>query len=229
MIDLDLQMRRGEFRLDARVQSDAAALALFGPSGSGKTTLLHAIAGLLRPDTGHVRLAGRELFDSQQHINLDARQRRLGLVFQDLRLFPHMDVRHNLCFGARHRGGMNTADLAQAVELLGLSALLNRTPDSLSGGEARRVAIGRALLARPTALLLDEPLSGLHRAARDEVLAHLCRLRSELRVPVIMVSHQVDEVLALASQIALIEDGRIHALIDRAQFDARHSADNAVT
>ncbi len=228
MIDLDLHMQRGEFRLDMSLRSDAPALALFGPSGSGKTTLLHAIAGLLRPDTGHIRLAGRKLFDSRQGINLDARQRRLGLVFQDLRLFPHLDVRHNLCFGARHRGGVAPTDLGRTVELLGLSALLDRAPDSLSGGEARRVAIGRALLAKPAALLLDEPLGGLHRSARDEVLAHLRQLRAELRVPVIMVSHQPDEVLALASQIALIEDGRIQALVDRAQFEAGQSAANAV-
>lgn len=228
MIDLDLQMQRGEFHLDAQLKSDTTSLALFGPSGSGKTSLLLAIAGLLHPDSGHIRVAKRIFFDSRTSINLDARQRQLGVVFQDLRLFAHLDVRANLGFGARHRGGVDPRALAEAVELLGLAPLLQRRPDSLSGGEARRVAIGRALLAKPAALLLDEPLTGLHRAARDEVLSHLHTLKQELRVPLILVSHQPDEVLALADEVALINDGHIRALVDRQDFSTRHSTNNAV-
>lgn len=229
MIDLDLQMRRGDFRLDVQLKSDTKSLALFGPSGSGKTSLLLAIAGLLRPQSGHIHLAERCLFDRNTSIDLSTRQRQLGVVFQDLRLFPHLNVRDNLGFGARHRGAIDPHSFASTTELLGLSGLLARSVDSLSGGEARRVAIGRALLASPAALLLDEPLSGLHRSARDEVLMHLHRLKQDLHVPLILVSHQPDEVLALADEIALIEDGRIRALVDRQDFATRHSPTNAVT
>jgi molybdate transport system ATP-binding protein len=218
MIDVDIALSRGEFRLDATLHADAAALALFGPSGSGKSSLLAAIAGLLRPERGRIVLDGRTLFDDARGINLAPPVRGLGVVFQDSRLFPHLDVRGNLLYGARLRGGVNAAALESTTALLGLGALLHRRVDALSGGETRRVAIGRALLARPAALLLDEPLTGLHREARQDVLAHLARLKRELHVPLLLVSHDAGEVAALADRVALIADGGITAQLDAAEF-----------
>lgn len=222
MIAFDISLRRGDFQLDAALQSDTTALALFGPSGSGKTSVLMALAGLLRPQRGRIALGGRRLFDSANGINLPPRRRKLGVVFQDVRLFPHLSVRANLLYAGASAGWDAT------VAMLGLDALLARKPDSLSGGEARRVAIGRALLAQPAALLLDEPLTGLHRTARDEVLHYLRQLKAELHMPLLLVSHQDDEVLALADTVALIADGRIVEQIDIAEFAARQRSRNAV-
>lgn len=222
MIDIDVRLRRGEFQLDARIRAEVPALALFGPSGCGKSSLLAAVAGLLRPRRGHIVLDGRCLFDAARGIDLDPPARQLGVVFQDARLFPHLDVRGNLLYGARLRGGADPVALAETAALLGLEAHLPRRIDGLSGGEARRVAIGRALLSRPRALLLDEPLTGLHRAARRELLAHLVRLKQELRVPLLLVSHDAEEVAAIADRVALIGDGRIAASLDNAGFRTRH-------
>lgn len=222
MIDIDIALRRGDFQLDAKLQSDTAALALFGPSGSGKTSILMALAGLLRPRRGRIALRGKTLFDSANGIDLPPRKRKLGVVFQDLRLFPHLSVRANLLYAGAAAGFDAT------VAMLGLEALLARKPGSLSGGEGRRVAIGRALLAQPVALLLDEPLAGLHREARDEVLHYLRRLKVELHMPLLLVSHQDDEVLALADAVALIAEGRIVEQIDIAEFAARQRSRNAL-
>ncbi|MDN5923608.1 MAG: ATP-binding cassette domain-containing protein [Xanthomonadales bacterium] len=222
MIDIDIELQRGDFQLDVTLASSTAALALFGPSGSGKTSILMALAGLLRPARGHITLGQQTVFDSARDINLPPRKRGLGVVFQDLRLFPHLSVRDNLLY-ARAAQGFDAT-----VSMLGLGSLLARKPDSLSGGEARRVAMGRALLAQPTALLLDEPLTGLHRAARDEVLHYLRKLKTELQLPLLLVSHQDDEVMALADAVALIADGRIVEQIDIAEFTARHQRRNAL-
>lgn len=230
MIEVDISLSRGDFRLDVALQSGAAALALFGPSGSGKTSILMALAGLLRPDRGRIVLGSRTLFDSSRGTDLPPRKRHLGVVFQDLRLFPHLSVRANLLYarGRRPPARETQADLDAAVAILNLQALLARKPGSLSGGEARRVAIGRALLAHPAALLLDEPLTGLHRGARDEVLHYLRQLKADLNIPLLLVSHQDDEVAALADAVALIADGRILEQIDIAEFAARHSRRNAL-
>lgn len=222
MIDIDIGLRRDDFQLDATLRSNAAALALFGPSGSGKTSILMAISGLLRPQNGRISLRERTLFDSAAGIDLPPRKRKLGMVFQDLRLFPHLNVRANLTYAGSTNG------LDATVAMLGLDALLARKPGSLSGGEARRVAIGRALLAQPAALLLDEPLTGLHRDARDEVLHYLRQLRAELHMPLLLVSHQDDEVLALADAVALIADGRIIEQIEIAEFATRQQSRNAL-
>lgn len=225
MIDIDIALARDGFALEAAIASKARALALFGPSGSGKTTLLHALAGLIAPERGRIALDGHVLFDRAAGIDLAPAARGLGVVFQDLRLFPHLSVRDNLLYGARHAGARSrVAERDAVIALLGLGTLLARRPDSLSGGEARRVAIGRALLAQPVALLLDEPLSGLHREARAEVLQYLAGLKRELRVPTLLVSHQADEVIALAEEVALIEDGRILATLPVAAFRARFAA-----
>ncbi len=218
MIALDLTLRRGEFSLELALETRARALALFGHSGCGKTSTLLAIAGLLTPTRGRIAIDGHVLLDHDRRVNLPPRQRRLGVVFQDARLFPHLSVRENLRYGAPRDA---TADFDDTVQLLGLDGLLKRRPGQLSGGQVRRVAIGRALLRRPRALLLDEPLANLHREAREEVLAHLRGLKRELAVSTILVSHQPDEVTALADEVALIDDGRLAGLCDVAAFRAR--------
>lgn len=212
MMELNVTLQRGEFSLDMALTSKARAMALFGHSGCGKTTTLLAIAGLLRPQRGRISFDDHVLFDNRTGIDLPTAQRKLGVVFQDARLFPHRSVRDNLRYGMpRHAAA---APFDDVVELLGLSALLKRKPGQLSGGQARRVAIGRALLRQPHALLLDEPLANLHREARAEVLEHLHRLKQEFALTTILVSHQFDEVVALADSVALIEDGRLAALED---------------
>lgn len=215
MIELDFALARGEFALQLELRSEARALALFGDSGCGKTSTLHAIAGLLTPARGKIVLDDRVLLDSHAGVDMPVAQRRLGVVFQDVRLFPHLSVRDNLRYGAARA---DAAHFDAAVQLLGLGALLKRKPDQLSGGQARRVAIGRALLSEPTALLLDEPLSNLHREARAEVLEHLRDLKRELALTTILVSHQADEVRALADAVALLDDGRLRAVLPIAEF-----------
>jgi molybdate transport system ATP-binding protein len=225
MIELDFALARGEFSLQLALQSQARALALFGDSGCGKTSTLLAIAGLLRPARGRIVLDDRVLFDSRAGANVPVAQRHLGMVFQDVRLFPHLSVRDNLGYGVpRSRGA---ARLDAAVQLLGLEGLLRRKPGELSGGQARRVAIGRALLSEPAALLLDEPLSNLHREARAEVLEHLRGLKRELALTTILVSHQADEVLALADAVALLDDGRLRAVLTTAEFAEGQGVSNA--
>jgi molybdate transport system ATP-binding protein len=209
MIDLDIRWKSRDFDLQVAFASPARHIALFGPSGSGKTSVLLAIAGLRRPDAGRVRLAGELLFDSAAGVNIAAAQRGLGVVFQDGRLFPHMRVRDNLLYGQHGKPAPDAVGFDAAVELLGLTDLLARWPATLSGGEARRVAIGRALLSRPRALLLDEPLVGLHREARAQLLEYLQRLRDEIALPTLLVSHQPDEVRALAEDVVFLDDGRV--------------------
>jgi molybdate transport system ATP-binding protein len=218
MIELDLALQRGEFSLELSLASPVRALALFGHSGCGKTTTLLAIAGLLRPRRGRIALDGRVLHDSRAGIDLPPSRRDLGVVFQDARLFPHRSVGDNLRYGMPRGSPASTFD--DVVQLLALSALLRRRPGQLSGGQARRVAIGRALLRRPHALLLDEPLANLHREARAEVLEHLGRLKREFSLTTILVSHQFDEVAAFADSVARIEDGRLAALEDIDTFKA---------
>jgi molybdate transport system ATP-binding protein len=209
MIELDIRWRSRDFDLQAAFASPARHLALFGPSGSGKTSVLLAVAGLRRPDAGRIRLGDETLFDSAAGINVAAARRGLGVVFQDGRLFPHLRVRDNLLYGQRSMRAHAAVGFDAAVQLLGLTDLLARWPATLSGGEARRVAIGRALLSHPRALLLDEPLVGLHREARAQLLAYLRRLRDEIALPTLLVSHQIDEVQALAEDVVLLDDGRV--------------------
>jgi molybdate transport system ATP-binding protein len=222
MLELAIGWRTRDFDLDVTIASSARHLALFGPSGSGKTSCLLAIAGLRRPDRGRIAIAGRVLFDAAAGIDVPAAARGLGVVFQDGRLFPHLRVRDNLAYGRRARpGDADAIDVDAVVQLLGLSDLLARWPASLSGGEARRVAIGRALLARPRALLFDEPLVGLHREARAQVLEYLTRLNAELAIPTVLVSHQPEEVTALAQEVVLLDDGVATRQLPVEQFAAR--------
>lgn len=218
MLEVELQIRLRDFDLALMFRTAARSLALFGPSGCGKTTTLLALAGLRQPDAGRIVIDGRVLFDAAARINTAPAARRLGVVFQDGRLFPHLDVRANLVYGRRRDGG---PDFDTVVELLGLGGLLRRATPSLSGGEVRRVAVGRALLSNPVALLLDEPLVGLHREARCQVLAYLVQLQRELRLPTVLVSHQPDEVVALAEDVVRLDDGRVCEQLDAVAFSAR--------
>lgn len=210
-VDVRLRHRQGAFVLDVAFESEASGVtALFGPSGAGKTTIVHAIAGLVRPQEGRIAIDGRVLFDSNRNVDVPVEDRRVGLVFQDARLFPHMRVDDNLRFGWRRaKERMSEADIARIVEMLGLGPLLARTPARLSGGEKSRVALGRALMASPSLLLLDEPLAALDAARKAEILPYLERLRDEARVPIFHVSHSVDEVLRLADRVVLLDRGHV--------------------
>lgn len=209
MLSVDVRKRRDAFDLDLRVDAPAGAVALFGPSGCGKSTLVDMIAGLVRPDRGRICVGDTVFFDSEQRIDEPPERRRVGYVFQDGRLFPHYTVLGNLRYGARRapKGG-RSIDFERVVGLLGLEPLLVRKPARLSGGERQRVAIGRALLSQPRLLLLDEPLASLDAARRDEVLPYLERLRDELSIPMVYVSHQFEEVVRIANHVVLMHGGR---------------------
>lgn len=199
--EMRVQRQLGDASVSADFDAGAGLTALFGPSGAGKTSLLNMAAGLLRPDAGRIVVGGEVLFDSAAGIDLSPQERRAGYVFQDGRLFPHMRVRDNLRYGADRAHGQALMSLADAADFLGIGALLERWPKTLSGGEAQRVAIGRALLSGPRFLLMDEPLAALDRSRREEVLAVIERLRDELRLPILYVSHDRAEVVRLAGLI----------------------------
>lgn len=212
MIDVALARRVGDFRLDVAFANGSGITALFGRSGSGKSMTLGLIAGLARPDRGRVTLDGTVLLDTSARVNVPVHRRRIGLVFQDAQLFPHLSVRQNLRFGrwfaprdARH------VDFDAVVETLGLASLLARRPSRLSGGERQRVAIGRALLAAPRLLLFDEPLASLDRARKLEILPLVERLRDEFAIPIVYVSHAQEEVVRLATKVVVIDKGRVVA------------------
>jgi molybdate transport system ATP-binding protein len=181
---------------------------LFGPSGSGKSTIISAAAGLLRPDECRIVIDGQALADTASDIWLPPERRRMGLVFQDARLFPHMSVATNLRFGLR-RAAPGPVRFDEVVELLGIGALLGRRPHTLSGGERQRVAIGRALLAQPHLLLMDEPLASLDSARKAEIMPYLTRLKTALRLPILYVTHSLDEVAELGDSLVLIDAGRV--------------------
>ena len=212
MLDLDVTRRRPGFTLEAAFAAEGpGVIAVFGRSGSGKTTLLNLIAGLERPDAGHIRLGEDTLTDTAAGIEVAVERRRIGYVFQEPRLFPHLSVAANLRYGeARARGAPRIAGFAEVVALLGLERLLQRQPHRLSGGERQRVALGRALLSQPRLLLLDEPLASLDRTRREEVLPYLEALRDTLAIPMVYVSHQFEEVLRLATYLVVLDGGRVH-------------------
>jgi molybdate transport system ATP-binding protein len=201
------------FSLDAAFTAPSSGVtAIFGPSGCGKTTILAAVAGLLRPQAGRVELGGRVLFDDRERIALPPEKRRCGMVFQEARLFPHLSVETNLRYGLRRAPrGAEGPDFGGVVALLGIGHLLHRRPAGLSGGEKQRVALGRALLSRPELLLMDEPLAALDTARKAEVLPFLARVRDTLRIPVLYVTHALDEVDRLADALVLMEGGRVLA------------------
>jgi molybdate transport system ATP-binding protein len=212
MLSVDIEKRLGEFSLALKFEAVSGATALFGPSGSGKTSAVNMIAGLVTPDHGRIALDDAVLFDSETRINVPAHRRRVGYVFQEGRLFPHLTVAQNLDYG-RWISGLpgDAAERQRIIALLDIGALLGRRPGHLSGGERQRVAFGRALLMKPRLLLLDEPLASLDRARKLEILPYLARLRDEAQVPMIYVSHLAGEIQKLCSQVVRIEDGRVQA------------------
>jgi molybdate transport system ATP-binding protein len=209
MIDVDIEQRLGSFDLKVAFRAEAPIVGLFGRSGSGKTTVVNALAGTSRPRRGRIVVNGETLFDSARAIDLPPNKRRLGYVFQDGLLFPHLDVESNLLYGLRRApAAVRVIDPEHVIQLLGLKALLHRLPDKLSGGEKQRVAIGRALLAQPRLLLMDEPLASLDAQRRDEVLRYIEQLRDDLHIPIVYVSHAVGEITRLADTVVLLADGK---------------------
>ncbi len=212
-LDLNITKRLGTFTLDVGFTAPNGVTAVFGRSGAGKTTLINVVAGLSAPDSGHIALNDTPLFDAAQRINLPAHKRRMGYVFQDARLFPHMDVTQNLRFGLRHApAGSTGPSLDEVADLLGLTDLMKRRPTDLSGGEKQRVALGRALLSRPKMLLMDEPLAALDGQRKDNILPYLERLKSGAAgLPILYVSHALDEIARLADQLVILSKGKIAA------------------
>ena len=202
MIDCHIQLKQGQFDLDQRFQSDQSVIGLFGASGSGKTTILHSIAGLVTPQAGWIKIKNQTWFDQVQKINLSTQQRRIGLVFQDAQLFPHKNVRQNLLFGFKHiQPQQRQFEVDYIIELLKLEYLIERMPIKLSGGEKQRVALGRALLYSPQLLLLDEPLSALDAAHKTEIIPFFQRVKQELGIPMLYVSHDKSEIEQLTHEI----------------------------
>jgi molybdate transport system ATP-binding protein len=210
-VEVAFKHRFGAFALDLAFAAEAGVTALFGPSGAGKTSVINAVAGLLKPREGRIVIEGRTVLDTREGVFVAPERRRVGTVFQDARLFPHMSVTDNLRFGWRRAARrMDEREVARVVAMLGLGPLLARSPKALSGGEKSRVALGRALLASPDLLLLDEPLASLDAARRAEILPYLERLR-ETGLPMLHVSHSIDEVARLADRIVMLEGGRVTA------------------
>jgi molybdate transport system ATP-binding protein len=208
-LSVTLQHRLGDFRLDAAFEAPPGVTALFGQSGAGKSSVINAVAGLFRPDRGRIMLDGKILLDTDAGLMLPPHRRRMGYVFQDGRLFPHFTVRQNLLYGRWFAPRGKGADVQRIVDLLGIGPLLPRRPGALSGGEKQRVAIGRAILSNPRLLLMDEPLAALDEARKAEILPYLERLRDELHLPILYVSHSVAEVARLATTVVLLEAGRV--------------------
>lgn len=210
MLKVSVRQPLAGFTLDLSFEAPPGVTVLFGGSGAGKTTVINAVAGLLRPQAGRVALNDRVLFDMEQGIWLPPHRRRLGYIFQDARLFPHLTVRQNLLYGRwfAPRGAARD-DLERIVDLLGIGALMQRHPVALSGGEKQRVAIGRALLSNPDLILADEPLAALDAARKEEILPYFERLRDEVKIPMLYVSHSAAEVARLATSVVVLNEGRV--------------------
>lgn len=200
-LSLDITLKQGAFVLKVRDAASVEVLGLSGPSGSGKTSLLECIAGIRTPDRGEIIAGGRTLFSSEKRINIPARDRRIGYVPQDALLFPNLDVRGNIAYGAGGAGRAGEAGFDALVSILDLTALLDRRVTMLSGGEKQRVAIARALMTRPSVLLLDEPLAGVDRERREMILPYILRIRKDLHVPLIYVTHDEAELKAIADRV----------------------------
>ena len=202
MLDIQIQKQLGGFRLDVTVQAPAGVTAIFGPSGSGKTSVVNAVAGLMTPDQGRISVDDAVLLDTAKRVDLAVNKRRVGYVFQDARLFPHMTVQRNLHYGGGH-------DATRVISVLGLENLLDRRPAGLSGGERQRVALGRALMCDPQILLMDEPLAALDAARKSEILPYIERLRDEVKIPILYVTHDVSEVARLATTLVVMNNGQV--------------------
>jgi molybdate transport system ATP-binding protein len=223
MIKVDVSKRLGDFSVEAAFASEGRVTGLFGASGAGKTSLVNMIAGLLRPDRGVISIDGATLDDTSAQTHVAVHRRRIGYVFQDARLFPHLNVRKNLEYGRRMNHLAEDAALWRRVtELLDIGGLLDRRPGKLSGGERQRVAIGRALLSRPRLLLLDEPLGSLDEERKEDILPYLVRMRDEAGIPMVYVSHDSSEMRKLATQVAIIQRGRVTAFGGSEVLPAAH-------
>jgi molybdate transport system ATP-binding protein len=213
MLDFSVKRQQGAFQLEMSLNAGGGVTALFGRSGSGKSSVINMVAGLYRPDSGHIRVEGKTLFDSAKRIDLAPEHRRLGYVFQEGRLFPHLSVRGNLTFGMnRVPTSERRIALDDVVDVLGIAHLLDRRPAKLSGGEKQRVAIGRALLASPRILLMDEPLAALDSQRKAELLPFIGKLSRQFTIPILYVSHSMDEVLRLADTLVLMDEGKARAV-----------------
>jgi molybdate transport system ATP-binding protein len=212
MFDVAIKKTLGDFSLDVRFNSKAPVTALFGPSGSGKTTVGNAISGLLKPDAGKIAVDDKLLFDSEARASIPVHRRRVRVVFQESRLFPHLNVKQNLLYGRwlSRKGKGNEFD--EVVRLLGLENLLTRRPRTLSGGERQRVAIGRALLADPAALLMDEPLASLDEARKQEIFPYLEKLVATAKIPILYISHVQEEIERLAQTVVVLDQGRVKSV-----------------
>lgn len=212
MLLVDIEKQLGDFKLEASFTSDGLVTGLFGNSGAGKTSIINMIAGLVKPDRGRISLDGETLDDTTSRLHIPPHRRRIGYVFQDARLFPHLSVRQNLDYGRRMNGfDPDTAAEKHTVDLLDIGHLLDRRPAQLSGGEKQRVALGRALLARPKLLLLDEPLGALDDERKAEILPYFVRLRDEASVPMVLVSHDAGEMRQLATNVVMLKRGKVVA------------------
>lgn len=208
---INVQRRQGTCHIDVAFQNDGTGItALFGPSGAGKTSIITMIAGLRKPDSGSVVIRGRCLFDSERGINLPPEKRSVGYVFQEGCLFPHISVKGNLLYGRRGgQSGNSGVDFAQLVDLLGIERLLSRKPRSLSGGEKQRVAFGRAVLSNPDILLMDEPLASLDEARKKEILPFIRELNTRFNIPILYVSHSMEEIRAVTDTVITVANGKI--------------------
>ena len=237
MIDVALQLRVGDakrhFDLDIAFASDAPVVALYGPSGAGKSLTLQAMAGLLGAQRGHVRIGGRSLFDSAAGIDVPARARRLGFLFQHYALFPHLSVRENVAFGLtswRTRLSHGEAERVDTlIQTFELSAMAAARPATLSGGQQQRVALARALACAPDALLLDEPFAALSPLLRRSLRAELAQVRERWRIPMVMITHDVEDVLALANVAFLVEEGRVVREVDLDRAESREAQRDMLT
>jgi len=206
VIALDFRLEQGSFALEMRERLEARVTVLFGPSGAGKTTILEAIAGLRRPSRGTIAVNGRAVYDAARRIDLPAHGRHVGYVSQDVSLFPHLNVRRNLLYGQRRGGRL---ELGTVTSMLAIETLLDRDVRDLSGGEKQRVALGRALMSAPDILLLDEPLAAVDVELRRRILPYLERVRDEVKVPIIYVTHDRDEARRFADHVLLLERGTV--------------------
>jgi molybdate transport system ATP-binding protein len=218
-LDVDIYLKQGPFLLDAQFKSFESALGIFGPSGCGKSSLFRALAGLVRPEGGHIMLEGQTLFDADRHIFVPPHKRNIGLVFQDARLFPHWNVEQNLRAGEglKERVAHRPFSFDDCVDLLNIRHLISRPVDDLSGGEKQRIAIGRTLLANPRLLLMDEPVTGLDISLKMQILPFLARIHQQLKIPTILISHDLGEILQLTDQLLLMRGGSVvgHGTLDQ--------------
>ena len=212
MLLVDVEKQLGDFRLTVSFTSNGLVTGLFGNSGAGKTSIINMIAGLVAPDRGRIALDGQDLDNTESHLHMPPHKRRIGYVFQDARLFPHLNVRQNLDYGRRMNGlDLDKSAETRTVDLLDIGHLLDRRPAQLSGGERQRVALGRALLAKSKLLLLDEPLGALDESRKAEILPYFVRLRDEASVPMVLVSHDAGEMRQLATNVVMLKGGKVTA------------------